>query len=256
MAPSRSSRWRMARVKPSASVAPDVSSCPTYPKIASCSGGRIAGARSFSESLPRLPGKTAPRLISRQGYAALLSLRFPEDGRLTYTWASLPGDGGASAGARILSLIRHVADRCKSDARCIEGHERAEGGSDGDGRLEGRAERSWNEVAAASADGRDEAEHGSAFGRPQSLVQSFRSAARDMAQLLVPEDDGDHPVRRAVAQARRREEHQEHGHESAEPVTLHRANDAERRPRHGHEVPEGDLAAADRVGQLATEALP
>ncbi len=123
------------------------------------------------------------------------------------------------------------------------------------GRGNRRTEAARDQVATAGADRTDEPKRRRAFdprgahgGDAVGLARALRRA-----QLLLAEDRRDHPVGRAVADARGDEENQEHHQEAGEILDAHEVHDADRGGAHGDEVPERHDGAADLVGQQAAE---
>src|ERR1041385_1190571 len=80
------------------------------------------------------------------------------------------------------------------------------------------AEAARDQIAAAGADGPDEAERGAALdaGVFQGLCTAGLAAATCLAQVLLAEDRRDHPVGRTVADAGGDEQNQEHHQEAGE----------------------------------------
>src|SRR3954447_22754601 len=117
------------------------------------------------------------------------------------------------------------------------------------------AEAGRDQIAADGADRTDEANRSTALdARRLQGDRALRIAlAAHPEQILLAEERGDHAVGRAVADARRHEQDQEHRQEADEILVPDEVEHADRGTRHHDEIPERDDRAADPVGKPAAE---
>ncbi|ABA49394.1 hypothetical protein BURPS1710b_2756 [Burkholderia pseudomallei 1710b] len=180
-------------------------------------------------------------------------------------WSQRAASGKEAGGVSALSSARHrrVAARVEPpgdrDARHVErdeAHERRHGRAR---HVERRAETLRDEEAAVRADRARKAEHRGRFlagVEHRLLARGFVLALRG-ALPLGEEDHRDHPERRAVADAREREQHDEHREEAREAARgaargQRRDHAADGRDHRG-EGPERHARAADAIGHPSAD---
>src|SRR5215204_5969612 len=119
---------------------------------------------------------------------------------------------GETGGALREEALAHVVPPGQRDAADVEQQEDLQRQVRTTGRRDRGAETAGDQVSAARADRPDKAERGGALdrrgldrGEPARVAYALRRA-----ELLLPENRRDHPIRRAVADACRDEQHQEH----------------------------------------------
>src|SRR5690242_12516105 len=149
-------------------------------------------------------------------YSVVVTCGWPIAGRMSVCKSALHACLGEARHAGRSGGPSQVEPPCERQADRVErevDHQRELRTASQRNRL---AEAARDQIAAAGADGPDEAERSAALdaGVFQSLCTTSFSAATCLAQVLLAEDRRDHPVGRTVADAGGDEQNQEHHQEA------------------------------------------
>src|ERR1700745_878225 len=113
-----------------------------------------------------------------------------------------------------------------------------------------RTNAARDQVTAAGADRANESKRSTAFytGDLQGGRLASVAGAVCFSKFLLTKDRRDHPISRAVADACRNKEAEEHRKEPGKVFSVHEVHDANGGGAHGYEIPERHDRAADFVG--------